>query len=90
MRQKRTLEVSTQDVCNPVPQRKPRQCGSCDVLRRRGNTQPLAVSRSFRQTEPMNNPWKLIAMALAAALVVLAIFTILVINGVLDFGLSVL
>ena len=29
-------------------------------------------------------------MALAAALIILAIFTILVINGILDFGLSVL
>ena len=38
----------------------------------------------------MNNPWKWIALVLGAALILLAIFTILVVNGVMDFGFSVL
>jgi hypothetical protein len=38
----------------------------------------------------MNNPWKWIALSLGAALIALALFTILVVNGVLDFGLSML
>ncbi len=38
----------------------------------------------------MNNPWKWFALALATALIVLAVFTVLVVNGILDFGLSVL
>jgi hypothetical protein len=36
----------------------------------------------------MNNPWKWIAFVLGAALIVLTIFTILVVNGILDFGHS--
>jgi len=38
----------------------------------------------------MNTPWKWIALGLGAALIILAIFTILVVNGVMDFGFSVL
>jgi uncharacterized protein YpmS len=38
----------------------------------------------------MRNPWKWVALILGAALIVLAIFTILVVNGVMEFGLSVL
>lgn len=42
------------------------------------------------QIEPMNNPWKWIALVLGAALILLAIFTVLVVNGVMGFGFSVL
>lgn len=38
----------------------------------------------------MSNPWKWIAIALGIALVALAIFTILVVNGVMEFGFSLL
>lgn len=38
----------------------------------------------------MTNPWKLIAIMLGAALVVLALVTILVVGGVMDVGMSVL
>lgn len=38
----------------------------------------------------MNNPWKWLALGLGAALIILAVFTILVVYGVLDFGLSVI
>jgi len=38
----------------------------------------------------MNNPWKWIALGLGVALIVLAVFTILVVNGVMDFGFSVI
>jgi len=50
----------------------------------------LAINPRLRQTRLMNNPWKWIALALGVALIVLAIFTILVVNGVMDFGFSVL
>ncbi len=36
----------------------------------------------------MNNIWKWIAIGLGIAFVVLAIFTILVVNGVMEFSLS--
>jgi hypothetical protein len=36
----------------------------------------------------MKNPWKVIAIGLGVALVVLAIFTVLVVNGVMEFSLS--
>jgi hypothetical protein len=36
----------------------------------------------------MKNPWKLIAIGLGIALVALAIFTVLVVNGVMEFSLS--
>jgi len=52
--------------------------------------QPIADSFAFRQTELMNNPWKWIALGLGVALIILVVFTILVVNGILDFGLSVL
>ncbi len=57
---------------------------------RRRSVQPLAISLPLRQTVPMNNPWKWIALVLGAALIVLAVFTILVVNGVMDFGFSVI
>jgi hypothetical protein len=38
----------------------------------------------------MNNPWKWIALGLGAALIVLAIFTVLVVNGVMNLGFSVI
>jgi hypothetical protein len=36
----------------------------------------------------MNNPWKWIAIGLGIALAALAIFTIFVVNGVMEFSLS--
>ena len=36
----------------------------------------------------MNNTWKWIAIGLGIALAALAIFTILVVNGVMEFSLS--
>lgn len=36
----------------------------------------------------MKNPWKVIAIGLGVALVALAIFVVLVVNGVMDFSLS--
>jgi hypothetical protein len=50
----------------------------------------LAISLPLRQTVPMNNPWKWLALGLGAALIILALFTLLIVNGVLDFGLSVI
>ena len=38
----------------------------------------------------MSNPWKWIAIGLGIAFVCLLIFTILVVNGVMDLGLSLL
>lgn len=37
----------------------------------------------------MTFSWKLVAIVLAVALLALAIFTGLLINGILDFGLSI-
>ena len=50
----------------------------------------LAISLPLRQIVVMNNPWKWLALGLGAALIILAVFTILIVNGVLDFGLSVI
>jgi hypothetical protein len=50
----------------------------------------LAVSLPLRQIVSMNNPWKWLALGLGAALIILAVFTILIVYGVLDFGLSVI
>lgn len=50
----------------------------------------IAGGRGLAHTGAMRNPWKWVALILGAALVVLAIFTILVVNGVMEFGLSVL
>jgi hypothetical protein len=36
----------------------------------------------------MTNPWKWIAIGLGIAFAALAIFTILVVNGVMEFSLS--
>jgi hypothetical protein len=36
----------------------------------------------------MNNPWKWIAIGMGVALAALAIFTILVVNGIMEFSLS--
>ena len=57
---------------------------------RRRSVQPLAVNLPLRQKGLVNNPWKWIALSLGAALIALAIFTILVVNGVMDFGFSVI
>lgn len=38
----------------------------------------------------MNIPWKWVALLLGASLIILAIFTILLVNGVMEFGFSVL
>jgi hypothetical protein len=38
----------------------------------------------------MKNPWKLIAIGLGIAFIALAVFTLLVVNGVMEFGFSVL
>ena len=38
----------------------------------------------------MKTPWKWIAIGLGIAFVCLAIFTILVVNGIMDLGLSVM
>ncbi len=56
----------------------------------RWSDQNLAVWRPTGQIEMVSNPWKWIALVLGAALIILAIFTILVVSGVMDFGLSVL
>ena len=65
----------------------------CSLLTQSGHcrsVQSLAIATSVRQTGVMNTPWKWIALGLGAALIILAIFTILVVNGVMDFGFSVL
>jgi len=36
----------------------------------------------------MTNPWKWIAIGLGIALAALAIFTVLVVNGIMEFSLS--
>jgi hypothetical protein len=36
----------------------------------------------------MNNPWKWIAIGLGIALAALAIFAVLVVNGIMEFSLS--
>jgi hypothetical protein len=38
----------------------------------------------------MTNPWKWIAIVLGAALVALALITILLVGGVMDVGMSIL
>jgi hypothetical protein len=41
-------------------------------------------------TGRMTNPWKWIAIVLGAALVALALITILLVGGVMDVGMSIL
>lgn len=38
----------------------------------------------------MSNPWKWVALGLGALLILLAIFTALLVSGVMEFGFSVL
>lgn len=38
----------------------------------------------------MTNSWKWIALVLGVALIALAIFTVLVVNGVMEFGFTLL
>jgi len=38
----------------------------------------------------MNNPWKWISIGLGIAFIALLVFTTLVVNGIMDFGFSVM
>jgi hypothetical protein len=52
--------------------------------------QHIAICRRVRQKGGMKNSWKWLALLLGVAFIALLIFTVLVINGIMEFGWSVL
>ena len=50
----------------------------------------IALGTKIGHAVKMKNPWRTLAIILAAALVALAIFTALLIPGIMDFGLTLL